>query len=288
MFLHQGGEKIAAGDYEFRNRVYSPSLGRWLSNDPLGFNAGDQNWYRAVGNNPVIYFDPSGLWSWKGALGGAIGGAVAGATTGALSGAAVGAGVGAIPGSLIGGGLGFIGGVFFGGAVSAGPGNSWKDKPNTSILESDEILRGLSTGLQVGAIAGLLGPLAYAAWPAIAPQALNPNIPKDHPANIKKILEIPQTTTTVYTSISGPLDIARPLSTSIGRPDLSLALGNSQNNLWYMAKLPNMVVEILQDYNHAQILTCNMNGATGPELKLFPSALRLIGDLFYRIPRPNP
>ena len=69
VFLHQGGERIAAGDYEFRNRVHSPSLGRWLSNDPLGFNAGDQNWYRAVGNNPGNGGDPSGLawfykWEW--------------------------------------------------------------------------------------------------------------------------------------------------------------------------------------------------------------------------------
>ena len=61
VFLHQGGERIAAGDYEFRNRVYSPSLGRWLSNDPLGFEARDQNWYRAVGNNPGNGGDPSGL-----------------------------------------------------------------------------------------------------------------------------------------------------------------------------------------------------------------------------------
>ena len=61
VFLHQGGEKIAAGDYEFRNRVHSPTLGRWLSNDPLGFEAGDQNWYRAIGNNPGNGMDPSGL-----------------------------------------------------------------------------------------------------------------------------------------------------------------------------------------------------------------------------------
>ena len=61
VFLHQGGERIAAGDYEFRNRVYSPSLGRWLNNDPLGFEAGDQNWYRAMGNNPGNGNDPSGL-----------------------------------------------------------------------------------------------------------------------------------------------------------------------------------------------------------------------------------
>ncbi|MFM8933353.1 MAG: polymorphic toxin-type HINT domain-containing protein, partial [Gemmataceae bacterium] len=61
VFLHQGGERIVAGDYEFRNRVYSPSLGRWLSNDPLGFNAGDQNWYRAIGNNPGNSLDALGL-----------------------------------------------------------------------------------------------------------------------------------------------------------------------------------------------------------------------------------
>jgi RHS repeat-associated protein len=61
VFLHQGGERIAAGDYEFRNRVYSPSLGRWLSSDPLGFEAGDQNWYRAIGNSPGNSLDPSGL-----------------------------------------------------------------------------------------------------------------------------------------------------------------------------------------------------------------------------------
>jgi len=61
VFLHQGGERIAAGDYEFRNRVYSPSLGRWLSNDPLGFEAGDQNWYRYVGNGPVNGLDSNGL-----------------------------------------------------------------------------------------------------------------------------------------------------------------------------------------------------------------------------------
>ena len=41
--------------------MYCPSLGRWLSNDPLGFNAGDQNWYQAVGNNPGNGGDSDGL-----------------------------------------------------------------------------------------------------------------------------------------------------------------------------------------------------------------------------------
>ena len=61
IFLHQGGEKIAAGDYEFRNRVYSPTLGRWLSNDPLGFEAGDVNFYRYLQNNIINGTDPQGL-----------------------------------------------------------------------------------------------------------------------------------------------------------------------------------------------------------------------------------
>jgi RHS repeat-associated protein len=60
VFLHQGGEKIAAGDYEFRNRVVSPTLGRWLSNDPIGFSAGDVNTYRALTNNPILQVDPTG------------------------------------------------------------------------------------------------------------------------------------------------------------------------------------------------------------------------------------
>jgi RHS repeat-associated protein len=46
-----------------RNRDYSPSLGRFIELDPLGFDAGDNNWYRFVGNGPVGRVDPSGLWT---------------------------------------------------------------------------------------------------------------------------------------------------------------------------------------------------------------------------------
>ena len=46
------------------NRWYDPLVGRWLNEDPSGFNAGDMNLYRYVGNNPVNNIDPSGLdWS---------------------------------------------------------------------------------------------------------------------------------------------------------------------------------------------------------------------------------
>jgi RHS repeat-associated protein len=79
VFLHQCGVRIASGDYVFRNRVYSPSLGKWLSNDPLGFNTGDPGWFRAYKNNPISKLDPSGLWS----LGGAFGRMVIGGGVGA-------------------------------------------------------------------------------------------------------------------------------------------------------------------------------------------------------------
>jgi RHS repeat-associated protein len=43
------------------NRWYDASVGRWLSEDPIGFSAGDANLYRYVGNGPVNGADPSGL-----------------------------------------------------------------------------------------------------------------------------------------------------------------------------------------------------------------------------------
>ena len=45
-----------------RNRYYSTQTGRFISQDPIGFNAGDENLYRYVGNSPTNATDPSGLW----------------------------------------------------------------------------------------------------------------------------------------------------------------------------------------------------------------------------------
>ncbi len=44
---------------------FSPNLGRWLQDDPIGFEAGDANLYRFVGNSPTDYTDPSGLQKQK-------------------------------------------------------------------------------------------------------------------------------------------------------------------------------------------------------------------------------
>ena len=45
-----------------RARWYDPQIGRWISQDPMGFAAGDSNLYRYVNNKPVVATDPSGLW----------------------------------------------------------------------------------------------------------------------------------------------------------------------------------------------------------------------------------
>jgi len=48
------------GLYYYRARFYDPATGRFLSQDPLGFAAGDTNLYRYVGNSPLDFVDPSG------------------------------------------------------------------------------------------------------------------------------------------------------------------------------------------------------------------------------------
>ncbi len=48
------------GEYYYRARYYDPKAGRFLSEDPIGFQGGDYNLYRYVNNNPIKFTDPSG------------------------------------------------------------------------------------------------------------------------------------------------------------------------------------------------------------------------------------
>ncbi len=62
-YLHQGGRLNAeSGLYSFRYREYSPTLGRWVTMDPIGYESQEINLYGNVGNNAVNNLDNTGLY----------------------------------------------------------------------------------------------------------------------------------------------------------------------------------------------------------------------------------
>jgi len=74
--------------YHFRE--YSPSLGGWLTQDPIGLAGGYLNLRSYLGNRPADALDKEGRFAW-GLLGVVIGGAIGYYNTGTLEGAAKGA-----------------------------------------------------------------------------------------------------------------------------------------------------------------------------------------------------
>jgi RHS repeat-associated protein len=60
-FQYTGRENEGNGLYFYRARYYSPMLGRFINEDPLGFAGGGPNVYAYVGDAPINFKDPSGL-----------------------------------------------------------------------------------------------------------------------------------------------------------------------------------------------------------------------------------
>src|SRR5262249_11161994 len=61
-FLFTGREYIQeTGLYDYRMRVYSPDLGRFLQPDPIGFFTKEYNLYRYAINSPTNLRDPLGF-----------------------------------------------------------------------------------------------------------------------------------------------------------------------------------------------------------------------------------
>jgi RHS repeat-associated protein len=60
-FLFTGREYGPFGFYEYRARAYNPQLGRFMSEDPKLFDAGDYNLFRYCHNDPIDMTDPMGL-----------------------------------------------------------------------------------------------------------------------------------------------------------------------------------------------------------------------------------
>ena len=62
-YQYTGRENDGFGLYYYRARYYSPSYMRFTQEDPQQFVDGP-NLYAYVGGNPVMYYDPMGLWRW--------------------------------------------------------------------------------------------------------------------------------------------------------------------------------------------------------------------------------
>ncbi len=57
-----GRDNDGTGLYYYHARYYSPTLQRFVSQDPIGFGGGDANLYAYVWNTPVRFVDAPGLW----------------------------------------------------------------------------------------------------------------------------------------------------------------------------------------------------------------------------------
>jgi RHS repeat-associated protein len=60
-YNYTGRETDGLGINYYRARYYNPAIGRFLSEDPLGFAGGGTNLYAYAGNNPISFRDSFGL-----------------------------------------------------------------------------------------------------------------------------------------------------------------------------------------------------------------------------------
>src|SRR4030067_3248190 len=99
-----------------RARYYDPEVGRFISEDPIGFDGGDVNLMAYASNNPILLIDPEGEWAILAIRAGigAFNGAVSGFTAGAMKGNITAGCFGGIAGGFAGAAVG----VFLPGASS--------------------------------------------------------------------------------------------------------------------------------------------------------------------------
>ena len=185
-----------AGLFYYRARWYDPAAGRFTSDDPIGFEAGDVNVQRYVGNDVTRGTDPTGLWvmfghtvlmpwdpnaswnpvttvnTWTGmgnvAVAGTLGGGLSGAGGGFVTGGAVGGVVGGVtagpPGVVAGGAAGATAGAVGGGISGAMTGFLTAFNAN-----NPDPYNAFGNGFQNGFVPGLVGGVLPGASGAIGP-----------------------------------------------------------------------------------------------------------------------
>jgi RHS repeat-associated protein len=137
-FLFTGREYMATfGIYEYRNRAYHPGLGRFMSEDPKLFDAGDYNLFRYCANDPLDKTDPMGLFfGWDDAAF-AAGGAAVGLGSQAFQDVISGqlSGWQAYTGAAIGGAVGGLTLEYTGNPVAAGAAAAFVGDATTQGLQ---------------------------------------------------------------------------------------------------------------------------------------------------------
>jgi RHS repeat-associated protein len=130
----------------YRARWYDPTLGRFITVDPIGLADGI-NYYAYVRNNPLLFWDPSGLQRCNPL-------------------------VGRIVGALVGGGIGYIGGFILGPVIGAELGALLVGGVGSTVGPEGTVIGGVGGAAVGAAIGALTGPWVGTAIGAYAGAAL--------------------------------------------------------------------------------------------------------------------
>jgi RHS repeat-associated protein len=157
-------------------RYYDAGLGRFISTDPAVDSASTQslNPYAYGSNNPIVYVDPTGLWSLSGAWNSVKEGASAAwdwakENKGLIADVAVGIGVGIAVGALCSTGVGCL---IVAGVAAGAAGAAVGYGVDVAEGKTDFSLGGLATRVGIGAAAGVLGGAIGKGVAAVAPKVV--------------------------------------------------------------------------------------------------------------------